>query len=369
MLYFNRRRSWLFSLIFVVAIAILTILTTPTQDVKNHGSTYSRTPQGYGAWYAYMQGQGTPIRRLQKPVKLLINEESSPSTLIRVMPQLIWKETIDTSLQKWVEEGNTLILLGVYESATDAAFSSVVESKIGSITIDTRRRNQNEGKNGTLLNDDFGAIIWSKKIGQGQIIYSTAPYLAANAYQDYPSNYKLLSSLVTESKSTVWIDEYIHGYRDPEILLKEIGGNVWSYLKKTPLLTLFIQGIILLGLAIWAGNHRLGRATPLASPTINNSEAYIQGLAAVLQKADCSEFVVSLISQAEKQEIQKILGLNDTSLTEQHLLKIVGQKSETAKDFKNLLRLSPKSHPMKDKELLAWLVKWRKIRTQLTKNL
>lgn len=363
----SNRKLWLVGAIVAGVVIILTLLTAPTQDVNNYGSTYSRMPDGYGAWYRYMEKRGTPLKRLQKSWEFLTAQDEASLTLLRVIPRLTERQNVDSKLKKWVEKGNTLVLLGVKEIATPAPFSSSVKTEIGQIEIETSRRRQDVEKNRIILGDRFGAIIWTEPIGKGRIIYSTTPYLGANAYQDYLSNYQFLAELVTEAEATIWIDEYIHGYRDRESIQGETEGTVWSYLSKTPLLLLFIQGIILVGLAIGAGNQRLGRATPLTSPKINNSEAYIQGLASVLQKAERNDFVVSIISQAQKQELQKILGLNDTPLTAKNFIQLVGQNPKMAKELKSLLATPSRSRPLKDKELLAWLARWRKIKIQLTK--
>jgi hypothetical protein len=68
---------------------------------------------------------------------------------------------------------------------------------VGSVKIDTQRRAKNI-KDG-LLGDRFGAIVWEKSIGKGQVILPLHPYLAANAYQDFQGNYEFLAQLVTQS--------------------------------------------------------------------------------------------------------------------------------------------------------------------------
>ena len=295
----SQRKIWLLMGIALTVIVLITLLVAPAKNQRSIGSTYSRAPDGYGAWYAFMIERGTPIQRWQKPFEALENEEQSPITLLQVYSRLR-PELLPNSEGNWVSQGNTLIILGVKQSVTEAAFSHLLESPVGQVKIETRRRNKDVKK--ALLKDEFGAIFWVENVGKGQIIYGISPYLGANAYQDFPGNYEFLAQLVAQPGNSLWVDEYLHGYKDSEVIEQEIGDNLFSYLGQTPLLPFLVQGLVILLVSLWAGNRRFGRAVTLSTPRINNSEAYIRALAAVLQKADSRDFVQSAIASQEKRQ-------------------------------------------------------------------
>ncbi|HEY9743329.1 MAG TPA: DUF4350 domain-containing protein, partial [Coleofasciculaceae cyanobacterium] len=242
----SKRRLWLFGAIAIGAIILLTLLAAPTNNRLNSGSTYNRAPEGYGAWYAFMAERGTPVQRWRKPFQDLANnkEAEPPITLLRVNSALT-KKTLSNMEQDWVKSGNTLVILGVHQPVTEAAFSTTHNSSTGSVKIDTQRRAKDEKE--SLLGDRFGAIVWQKSLGEGQVIFATTPYLAANAYQDFQGNYEFLAQLVTQSgvpgqqqavdnrltanrpsdnsQNPMWVDEYIHGYRDLEVIKREHADN------------------------------------------------------------------------------------------------------------------------------------------------
>ncbi len=216
-------------------------------------------------------------------------------------------------------------------AATEAEFSTLQDSPVGNIKIETSRRYT--GTELSLeLSDNFGAIVWTKQIGKGKAIFATTPYLAANAYQDYPNNFKYLAQLV-EKNPQIFVDEYSHGYRDKSTTETGSDRNWLEYLAKTPLKPLLIQAGVLLLVLIWAQNRRFGAPESLETPPIDNNIAYIQALAGVLEKAQSSEFILNIVGKEEQLQLQKALGL--------------GQPSPP--------RLS-------DKQLLEWLDKWQKIR-------
>jgi hypothetical protein len=376
----SKRQLWLFGAIAIGAIVVITLLAAPANQKVNSGSTYGRAPDGYGAWYAFMEQRGTPVQRWQKPFEEFTEGKDAerPITFLRVkrgleFPDLSYKE------EKWVRSGNTLVVLGVRDSVTEAPFSTRHSTEAGNVKIDTTRRHR-KGQ-GKLLSDRFGAIVWEESIGKGKVIYCTTPHLAANAYQDFPGNYEFLARLVTqegvEEKSAiqtiqskiqnrVWVDEYIHGYKDVEVIKRESGENVFSYLAKTPLFPAFVQGLVLLAIAIWAANRRFGKPLTLSAPVVDNSEAYIQALAGVLQKANSSEFVLEVVGKEEQLQLQKALVLGDVPLDQQSLVNAwVQQTGRPAAELEQLLQAQSRKHRMSELELLTWLDNWEKIRRYL----
>lgn len=366
------KKRWIwFGAIALAVMLLFTLLAAPSTSRLQSGSTYSRAPDGYGAWYAFMQQQGIPIKRWQKPS---LPADTQPLALLRVNSQLRWLR-IEPSVAEWVKKGNTLIVLGVRQPVTDAKFSTLQPSPVGSVKIETRRRLQElKGEQKQALGDRFGAIVWEEKLGQGRVILATTPHLAANAYQDQLGNYQFLAQLVTRSavgeqgnrgeltlKNSVWVDEYIHGYKDPEVIQQE-DGDLIAYLAKTPLFPVLLQAGVLLIVLVLGKNRRLGTPATLASPVVDNSEAYIQALAGVLQKAESRDFVLEAIAKEQQHQLQKALGLGTVPVEPQILVATwVQQTGRPAAELEPLLQLPAQKRPMSDQDLLTWLAKWQKI--------
>jgi len=135
----SNRLAWLLAIALGVII-LLSLIAAPTSSTINSGSTYSRAPNGYGAWYAFMQQQGTSIQRWQKPGSDL-KADQGKVTLLRVYSNLN-SPRLDQEQEKWVEQGNTLVILGVRDQVTAAEFSTALKSPFGDVKIATRRRRQ-----------------------------------------------------------------------------------------------------------------------------------------------------------------------------------------------------------------------------------
>jgi hypothetical protein len=350
--------------IAILAIILITFTTAPFQSDRHNGSTYNKNPDGYGAWYAYMSERGTPIARWQKSSQHFFTDKrfAQKTTLVRVYGSNQSKSIISQE-RDWLERGNTLILLGISAPVTEAPFATIHNYGSQQVKIETGRREiESEGK---LLADRFGGIVWEEKIGKGKVIYAVTSYLAANAYQDFPGNYEFLANLVTAPSERFFIDEYLHGYKDPDAVEEEALSNILSYLAKTPLLPIVIQIAIVLIIAIMAGFRRFGKAIPVENPIGNNSETYIKALAGVLQKADTQDFVVDVISKEEQLQLQNRLGLGKTLLEPEILLSIwQQQQGKDGLDLERLLLKKFRQRRLHDRDLLKWMQAWEKLRNK-----
>jgi hypothetical protein len=354
----SNRIAWIGAIALAVII-LLSLFTAPNTKIYT-GSTYSRSADGYGAWYAFMQQQGITIHRWQKPLKDL-KAEKSPVTLLRVSSYLRGSELWPDE-RELLKQGNILIVLGVKTPVTQANFHSLQQSDFGSVKIATGRRYQIDEKKQqqVSLGDRFGAVVWEEKRDQGKVIFSTTPYLGANAYQDNLSNFQYLASLVNQKSNKLFVDEYIHGYKDADVRESEGEGDLLSYFAQTPLLPVLVQTLILLIVLIWAKNQRFGKLIALDTQVVDNSQAYIQALATVLQKAESSDFVVEMVGKEEQLQLQKALGLGTTLLERQTLLQVWQEKTGTSNaELDAVLKLATRKQRISERELLSWLAKWR----------
>ena len=377
------QRRWWFGSIVLVTLIMLTVLIAPSSK-NTAGSSFGKSPDGYGAWYDWMAQQGVAIERWQKPTQDLFSADlklpAKPITLLQIHAALT-DSAYGYDAEKWIKQGNTLVVLGVNAPATPAAFSSRKASPQGAVKIDTSRRYQpKQGEKELhpqansliddqaeiLLGDRFGGVVWQQLLGKGKVIGVSTPYLAANAYQDEAGNFAFLAQLVKQTGGPIKMDEYLHGYKDAQAIAHEVAGSWIDYLAKTPLLPIGVQSLILLLVLVWAKNWRLGPPRSLTSPSIDNSAAYIQALAGVLQKAGSSEFILETVGKAEQLQIQRELGLGAVPLTPEELVNAWVATGRSATELQPALRTQTRQRRLTDTELATWLQTLQTLRQQAT---
>jgi hypothetical protein len=370
--------SWHRLFIIALPIVLLIVFTASRTPVLMQGSTYSRSPTGYGAWYAYMEQQGHTMQRWQRPWAELLDSEplkgeeiSYQPTQNRVRPMTLLRVangqgTAPMPDYEWIRQGNVAVLLGVRSPVSSAPFSARLSSPVGLVKVETSRRYQEQVEDKrVLLKDSGGVMAWEEKAGKGKVIQVITPHLAANAYQDEPGNFKFLEKLVTEDGNEIWVDEYLHGFKDQQTLTKERSGDLFSYLTRTPLLIFTMQCLVILGVLIWEKNQRLGAPIKLMPPKLDNSEAYIQAMGGVLQKADCSGFVQETVGKAELAFVQRSLGLGIDPVEPRMLTEAWTQQTgRPATELEEVLSKPADVRP-NPQELLTWLAKVQNIHRQL----
>jgi hypothetical protein len=368
------KRGWLIAAIAVLTIILLTLFSASSGSPNSQGSSYSSAPDGYGAWYAFMQKRGVDMQRWQRPIQDLLTNTSTGNskTLLQVMSRLTPTDiTLSPEDRAWVSQGNRLVILGIDAPATEAAFSKSLQSKAGLVVIDTTKRFSHSTK---LLSDEFGAVVISKDEGKGEIILASTPHIGANAYQDAIGNYEFLAQLVTQDGHRVLVDEYTHGYKDRDLIVKEGKEDWFAYLAKTPLLPSMLQLAMLFVVLIVAQNRRFGWPVRPKSRTVDNSAAYMQAMAAVLHKAQSSEFVLEVVGKAEQLRIQQALGLGGQQLLDRKTIvnAWIQQTKRPATEMLSVLQVSSDKQPkgnrprkVSESELKLWLANLQTIRQYL----
>jgi Domain of unknown function (DUF4350) len=375
---------WQMILTAVAIVILIIIVNAPSSSERLKGSSYSVEPQGYGAWYQKMVDKGVSIERWRKPAEEIFNKYPNGTTLLQVNSEL-HPFTLGAAEQQWIERGNTLVVLGLKAPANDLEFSQNLPSPQGQVKIETTRRFQVDEENASsyfrlpkipenVVSDNMGAVVWKSSIGKGQVILATTPYLAANAYQDFPANYDLLTALATTDRQRIVVDEYLHGYRDAKDPNAKNAGvtkkNLLTYFIDTPLLVAFVNLCLVLGILMWQQNRRFGAVIIPQLPQIDNSSAYIQALGGVLRQAQSSEFVVQNIGKAEQLKLQQYLGLGNKQLVDRQTLVDAWQAQTKlpAADLPVILQLATGQQRLTEAELQQWLTQLQAMRDQLQRQ-
>lgn len=365
-------RWWVIGVIILLVISSLAFLFAPAGNNLKRGSTYSRAPDGYGAWYEFMQEQGHPVQRWQKPGHKL-GDLDTKITLLRVGSELspYGHGYLDP---EWLANGNVLIELGIETPVTNAPFTTLHPTEVGEVKIQTRRRfAETKGvadptvevdELTALLQDNYGAIVRQKRVDNGQYIEVITPHLAANAYQSESGNFNYLKALVTQPGLPIYVDEFIHGYKDEETLKEEGNRNWIDYLARTPWRAVFIQAIIIGAIFFWGLNWRLGSPLVLKLPELDNSRMYMEALSGVLMRAGSTELIIELLKHEEQRYLQRQLGLGDELLAlDDFAILWEQQTGQKATELITILGLKPQR--LQDKELAKWLERLQDIRARL----
>lgn len=336
-------QNWILPvLLFMLAglVIVLTILSPNQQNAEPLAdrSIYNSAPTGYRAWYLTNQKAGIPILVWEKSF-LHLNELPSPATMLIVEPYTVDKSSVIfgekevASLMRWVQQGNTLVLLDNFKrygssyvtqglslqlEPTQSASTSTA-SKLQTIVVPPNKnilasyvaRRILTGSNMAFRAAKENSIVTTtpdevllettthqpmmirRAYGKGAIILGTTSDLSANSFLHTPANdnYQFLSNLLIREQKPVFINEFIHGY-------VEAGDLLSYYQKQTPLGAIFGQlvlgFIVLLWLSFVRWTPKPAEPTEqMATETGSGLDAYMQSLAGIYLRTNASPLAIS----------------------------------------------------------------------------
>jgi outer membrane receptor protein involved in Fe transport len=232
----------------------------------------------------------------------------------------------------------------------------------GAVRIETTRRYESRNFDEVLLRDAFGGVIGLETVQKGEVIKIAYPWLGAGNYANRGANFQALADLATQRKGTIWVDEWIHGYRDKQptsVLAEDKTQDLWDYFAQRPIAVMAGQGVLLLLLLFWGQNQRFGALLRIAPPSRNSNEQYIQALADTLNTHGHTEYVLTLLGQSLRDRLKSRLSLVGADLAGDGDGAIAAEwatvTGRPASELLELLEQSSAQKRLRDSELLAWV--------------
>jgi hypothetical protein len=211
------------------------------------------------------------------------------------------------ALLRWVEQGNTLLLMGKKNTALhralrvvvseagrkgDEGFTAVDLGSAGAYTEGIERlsvgtqatvRTRGEGLPLWWLGDQPGAVLLRRKGGRVLVVADprllTREGLVRSDGEPRDDNVLLLTNVaaVDARGGEVFFDEYHHGLRS--------GGGFWSYLGYHGEQATVLLVLVVLAVAGWAWAVRLGPAVPTPRTSAADAVDYASALARLYRRA------------------------------------------------------------------------------------
>ncbi len=359
--WFTKIPFWGWALLALLCLTLIVTAVAPQNYPK--GSSYEQSRSGYAQWYQFMESKNYPVKRWRRAYGQL---KGTGQTLFQVADVERLQEPLlaESDILDWVKQGNTLIQLSWDGGITGAPFSSELPTPKGGLRIETIRRYQAKNNNfdEVLLKDTFGAVIGLGTLKKGEVIKIAYPLMGSGFYAEQGANFQILADLATQRKGTIWVDEWIHGYRDLEaapILGDAAPQDLWDYFAQRPIAVMAGQGVLMLALLFWGQNQRFGALLRVTPPPRNSSEQYIQALADTLNTHGHTEYVLALLGQSLRDRLKSRLSLVGADLTGDGDRAIATEwvvvTGRPGSELLELLEQSRSEKRLKDSELLVWV--------------
>ncbi len=254
-------------------------------------STFSQSDVGLKVLFRYLGELGYDVRALTD-----FDELPETGTIIVAADTALEKAVADDEVRRlraWIEGGGRVVLVGWQAreaigvsarevtpvSAADATVTPVFPAKevagVGKISVGRERLSASDPAWVTVAGEHDGAVLMSRALGAGEIVWLSDIRPLANAGIEHADNARFAVALTTPA-GPVYFDEYHHGFA--------FGGSLWQRLLAGGQAAVII-GMFALFFLVLSRARRIGPA--IVEPEIPpaRTAAYIDSLAGLYRKA------------------------------------------------------------------------------------
>ncbi|MBP6003412.1 MAG: DUF4350 domain-containing protein [Pyrinomonadaceae bacterium] len=163
-------------------------------------------------------------------------------------------------------------------------------------------------------------ILVDVPFGDGRITYLSDPYIVANGGINLADNARLAINLVSGTDGVIAFDEFHHGFgADNNRLLEFFAG--------TPVVAVFFQCLLLVGLIFFSQSRRFARALPDAEPDRLSKLEYVSAMAELQQRTRAYDLAVENIYRDFRRRATRLLGLDNTTVTRGELAARISERT------------------------------------------
>lgn len=362
---------------------------TPDSEVLPRRSTFNSGATGLQAFYTLLSETGRKTVRWQEPPAALLTARSKPSVFVVTgMVRREFTSSEDDDLLRWVSGGGRLVLID-REPPPDlmrmsGAWTIDIEAKQGFeiMSVDpsdtkqmtgetpaakpvqpslyttgvnavqpsqfastiTFERQGNEKGNDTdrppprsmssksdpyvavdevsptvHIAQDQNNLLVDVPYGSGRIVILSDPFIVANDGIALVDNAQLAVNIVS-SDGVVAFDEYHQGYgADSNRFLQFFAG--------TPVVAIFLQAVLLVGLVFFSQSRRFARAVPEPEPDRLSKLEYVAAMAELQQRTRAFDLAVENIYTDFRRRVSRLLGLDNFTVKARELSAAIADRS------------------------------------------
>jgi hypothetical protein len=198
--------------------------------------------------------------------------------------------------------------------------------------------------------------------GYGKIVFLSDPYIVSNAGIGLVDNAQLGINIVASSDGIIAFDEYHQGY----------GANassVWGYFLGTPVIPIFGQIALLIGLILFSQSRRFARPLPVDEPNRLSKLEYVSAMAELQQRTKAYDLAIENIFSQFRRSAARLLGMDNFSTSRKELAQAISERTQLNElDIYNVIRKCEeiiRGEPTNKREVLELTSRLREIEEKL----
>ncbi len=157
--------------------------------------------------------------------------------------------------------------------------------------------------------------------GSGEIVYLTDPYIVSNGGINLVDNAQLAVNIVTSRGGIIAFDEYHQGYGADE-------NRLLAYFAGTPLVAIFLQFAVLVGVILFSNSRRFARPLPENEPNRLSKLEYVAAMAELQQRTRAFDLAIENIYTDFRRRTARLVGVDNFTTSHQDLAKLIAERAK-----------------------------------------
>jgi hypothetical protein len=169
--------------------------------------------------------------------------------------------------------------------------------------------------------------------GSGQIVFLSDPYIVANGGINLVDNAQLATNIVASREGIIAFDEYHQGF----------GANsnrLFQFFAGTPVIPIFLQIALLIGLIFFSQSRRFARAVPEPEPNRLSKLEYVAAMAELQQRTKGYDLAIENIYTDFRRRVSRLVGVDALKTRRQDLALLIVERlpDESAEKIEQLMQ-------------------------------
>ncbi len=162
-------------------------------------------------------------------------------------------------------------------------------------------------------------ILVDAPYGDGQIVFLSDPYIVANGGIDLVDNAQLAINVVASRDGIIAFDEYHQGYGTND-------NRFLQFFAGTPVVPIFLQILLLIGLIFFSQSRRFARAVPEPEPNRLSKLEYVSAMAELQQRTKGYDLAIENIYTDFRRRVSRLVGVDALKTRKQDLAMLIVER-------------------------------------------
>jgi hypothetical protein len=169
------------------------------------------------------------------------------------------------------------------------------------------------------LNADGRNLLVDVPYGAGRIVFLSDPYIVANGGINLVDNAQLAINVVTSRGGIIAFDEYHQGYGSDT-------NRFFQFFAGTPVIAIFLQIALLVGLIFFSQSRRFARAVPEPEPNRLSKLEYVSAMAELQQLTKGYDLAIENIYTDFRRRVSRLVGVDALKTRKQDLARLIVER-------------------------------------------